>query len=181
MVSYFEENTSLVRDKRILIFAAEKSVKKWLKKRQIRFSTADISRGMVDYRIDIMNTGFARESFDLILCNHVLEHVLDYEAALKELRRIISPDGHIILSFPVDNHFETVHEDKTVNTRMGRIKAFGQHDHLRIFGKDTKNILENNGFIVEEISGEKYDPDIKPVIGPADYDLNILYVLQKSE
>ena len=128
-------------------------------------------------QLDPENTGLESNSVDMIICNHVLEHVSDYKKALTEMKRIIKPGGKIIISFPVDNSYGDVYEDGTITDEKGRIKAFGQYDHLRIFGRNTKQMLENFGFKVYEIRGENYDKKIKPVTGPADYDINVLYVL----
>ena len=179
LISYLQSNPDLLQGSHILIFAAEYSVKKWLKKNGTDFITADIQRS-ADLKIDITDTGLDSDSYDLIICNHVLEHVYDYRAALKELYRIVIPGGHVILSFPLDYSLDSVYEDASITTRMGRIKAFGQHDHLRIFGADTKKILEDTGFGVEEICGRDFDSAIKPLTGPADYDSDVLFFLTKQ-
>ena len=91
----------------------------------------------------------------MVVCNHVLEHVKDYKRALNELRRIISLEGYIIISFLVDLRYSTV-----VITEKERIEYFGQNDHLRVFGKDSKELLESFGFEVTEIRGDDYDKRI---------------------
>ena len=115
----------------------------------------------------------------LIICNHVLEHVSDYMKALRELHRIIRPAGKVIISFPVDQNLSSLYEDPSITTEKDRIKCFGQNDHLRVFGIDSPKMLESVGFKVTLIRGEDYDEMIKPVVGPADYDYNILWVLEK--
>ena len=109
----------------------------------------------------------------------MLEHVQDYKKALRELYRIVRPGGMILLSVPVDRSLNTVYEDETIREADERREHFGQNDHLRIFGRDSTELLESFGFIVEEIRGENCDSRIKPVIGPADYDYNVLWRLTK--
>ena len=132
-----------------------------------------------DLKLDIEDTGLQDGAYDVIICNHVLEHVSDFRKALKELHRIVRPDGMILLSFPVDEKRETIYEDESIRTEEGRRENFGQSDHLRIFGADSTALLESFGFTAEEIRGEDCDSSIKPVIGPADYDYNVLWRLTR--
>ncbi|WP_028235546.1 oligosaccharide flippase family protein [Pseudobutyrivibrio sp. MD2005] len=177
LVSYFEKHKTDLEGKRILYFAQEKSVKMWMSRNGISSTTADLF-GKADLQIDIQATGLASDSFDIIICNHVLEHVENYAKALDELRRIIKPDGFAILSFPVDPKLATVYEDSSIITKEDRIINFGQNDHLRVFGMDSKELLEKAGFNVMEIKADADDDIIKPVIGPADYDYNVLWKLK---
>ena len=89
-------------------------------------------------------------------------------------------EGMIIISFPVDGTQDSVYEDEGIDTEEGRREHFGQKDHLRVFGRDSTVLLESFGFAVEEIRGEDYDSRIKPVIGPADYDYNVLWKMKKN-
>ena len=70
-------------------------------------------------------------------------------------------------------------EDPSAVTAEERMQKFGQNDHLRIFGSRAKALLEEHGFLAEEIDGSRMRPEIKPVVGPADYDSNVLYILRK--
>ena len=158
-------------------FAQEKSLRMWMDRNGVGYTTADLNKP-ADLKIDIEDTGLEDGAYDLIICNHVLEHVSDYGKALKELKRILSPQGIIIISFPVDSSYATVYEDASVVSREERIRRFGQYDHLRVFGRDCVSMLRSFGFTVEEIRGSNCDIRIKPVVGPGDYDLDILYVLR---
>ena len=178
LVSWMQEHADQIREKEILHFAQEKSVRMWLERNHLSYTSADLFLP-ADLKIDIENTGMRDGAYDVIICNHVLEHVHDYKKALRELYRIVRPGGIILLSFPVDRSFESVYEDERITTEEGRRIHFGQNDHLRIFGRDSKELLESFGFTVEEIRGEDYDGSIKPVIGPADYDDNVLWQLKK--
>lgn len=170
------EHLDMLKDKRILVFAPEKSVCRWMKRHGVGYTTADLS-APADLKLDIQDTKLKDASYDVIICNHVLEHVENYGKALEELHRIISPDGFVIISFPEDDSLETVYEDSTITTSEGRLNSFGQYDHLRVFGKDSASILESFGFDARQIKGSSFDKKIKPVIGPADYDLNILWII----
>lgn len=182
LAAWMQENKNLLEGKEILYFAQEKCIGRWCRRNRIRCTTADLYR-KADLKLDIENTGLAASSYDLVFCNHVLEHVSDYKKALRELCRIIKPDGSIIVSFPVDTKLESVFEDSSIVSEEDSIQYFGQFDHKRIFGKDSRRMLENFGFSVMEISGQApgCDEKIKPVIGPADYDYNILWKLTKPE
>ena len=180
LVSWMQDYADQIRGKRILHFAQEKSVCMWLDRNQLSYTTADLFQP-ADLKIDIEDTGLQDGAYDVIICNHVLEHVHDYKKALRELYRILRPEGMIFLSFPVDETLQSVYEDESVCTEEGRRTHFGQNDHLRVFGKDSKEMLERFGFLVEEIRGEDCDDRIKPVIGPADYDYNVVWRLTKKD
>jgi len=174
-----KENKELLKGKRIIYFAQEPSVRKWMLKNGISSISADLYNP-ADLQLDIEDTGLEDASCDIIICNHVLEHVTDYMKALRELHRIIKPDGRIIISFPVDTTLASVHENAEITTDEGHIQEFGQYDHRRVFGRDSAAIIESAGFEVEEIRGENFDSKIKPVVGPADYDYNVLWSLSRK-
>lgn len=168
--------SSLPSTSGILYFASEVCMMRWMKRHQIACTTADLYQ-KADLKIDIQNTGLPDQSWDIIICNHVLEHVEDFRKALKELFRILKPGGHLICSFPMDPHIEIVDEADPSETLTpeARLQRFGQADHLRVFGLKADILLEEAGFTVETISGETCPPEILPVIGPADYDINRLF------
>lgn len=91
--------SSLPSTSGILYFASEVCMMRWMKRHQISFTTADLYQ-KADLKVDIQNTGLPDQSWDIIICNHVLEHVEDFRKALKELFRILKPGGHLICSFP---------------------------------------------------------------------------------
>lgn len=180
LVSWMNENEEWIAGKDILYFAQEKSIRIWLDRHHIACTTADLY-SRADLKINIEDTGLNDDSYDMIVCNHVLEHVSDYKKALRELYRIIRPGGRIILSFPVDPSFTTVFEDSSISSEEERVRLFGQNDHLRIFGNDSKELLESFGFKVTEIRGENCDERLKAVVGPADYDYNVLWCAGTGE
>lgn len=173
-----------LKGKGILYFALEKSMLLWLKRNGIPITSADLF-APADIKLDLQSIDQPDNSWDVVFCNHVLEHVKDYKKALCELRRILVPNGRLICSFPIDGNYNTVYEDvsladdMTAEADRERIRRFGQRDHLRVFGLDSKQILEETGFVVSVIDGDSMPVEICPVVGPADYDSNILFVGKK--
>ncbi len=178
LVSWLEDKVNILLNKNILYFAKERSVGGWLSYKGVNYTTADLY-AEADLKLDIENTGLEDASYDVIICNHVLEHVTDYRKALQELYRITRSGGFLILSFPVDKKLKNVYENTSITTVEDRIEHFGQADHLRVFGGNITDIFEDAGFRVTEIQGKDYSEKIKPVIGPADYDYDVLWCLNK--
>ena len=158
----------------VLCFAPEYSMMRWMRRNGVSYKTADLYRD-ADLKLDIQATGLQDESYDVIICNHVLEHVDDFRLALREMYRILRIGGSFICSFPMDPKIELVDEDPSVETPEERFIRFGQHDHKRIFGMKADRLLSDAGFSVEIINGADYPEEILPVVGPADYDMNILF------
>ncbi|MDR1602127.1 MAG: class I SAM-dependent methyltransferase [Tannerella sp.] len=176
---YLNENRDKLRDG-ILMFGAELSIEKWFRRHGFRYRTADLFDRTAEIKTDIQATPFSDENWSLIICNHVLEHVPDYRAALKELRRILKSDGILEISVPTDRKQETVYEDASAVTPEQRIEQFGQDDHLRIFGNDFEKILTDAGFFVEVVCGDTLPAEYRTVVGPADYDDNRIYICRKK-
>lgn len=99
-------------------------------------------------RMDIMDIHYPDASFDAIVCNHVLEHVADDERALLELYRVLRPGGWALLQVPIDASKAETFEDPTVTDPRERERIFGQHDHVRIYGRDYVERLRAAGFSV---------------------------------
>lgn len=98
-------------------------------------------------QMDIHQLAIAPESIDIIICNHVLEHIPDDHLAMRELFRILKPKGWMIASVPIRLDQPT-YEDATIQSPQARLKAYGQHDHVRFYGYDFPDRLENAGFNV---------------------------------
>jgi len=99
-------------------------------------------------KVDITKIPFADDSFDVILCSHVLEHIPDDALAMSELYRVMKPGGWGVFQVPIDYSREKTYEDFSITTPEERLKAFGQGDHVRWYGRDYKNRLEKAGFKV---------------------------------
>jgi ubiquinone/menaquinone biosynthesis C-methylase UbiE len=99
-------------------------------------------------KMDITDIVFKDNFFDVILCNHVLEHVLDDGKAMRELCRVLKPDGWAVIQVPIDPERERTYENPAIVLPEERERAFGQCDHVRVYGKDFKARLEKAGFNV---------------------------------
>ena len=176
LASWCEANKELLVSKRILYFAPERSMVRWLRNHKISFTTADLFDVDTDLKLDIQATGLADNSYDVVICNHVLEHVDDFMTALREVKRILAPGGILICSFPMSPDIEFVDEDKSITTPEGRLMCYGQSDHVRLFGMKADRFITEAGFDVTFIDGGDYPSSIVPVTGPARYDINRLFL-----
>jgi SAM-dependent methyltransferase len=118
--------------------------------------TADL-HAPADLRLDISDMDLPDASFDLILCSHVLEHVPDDRAAIRELRRVLADGGLALVLVPYRSAVPT-YEDPSITSPLDRMVAFGQQDHVRIYGKDLPDRLREAGFEVEDrTTGDLFD------------------------
>ena len=101
-------------------------------------------------KADITNIPFEDNYFDVIICNHILEHIPDDALAISELYRVLKKGGWSILQVPIDYSREKTYEDFSITDPEEREKAFGQSDHVRWYGQDYKERLRNSGFTVTE-------------------------------
>jgi ubiquinone/menaquinone biosynthesis C-methylase UbiE len=97
--------------------------------------------------MDITDIQYEDQSFDVIYCSHVLEHVQNDKKALRELFRVLKNDGWAILLVPITS--ETTVEDPSIVDPIERLRAFGQEDHVRKYGRDYVDRLREAGFTVE--------------------------------
>lgn len=136
----------------LLHFAPEQAFYKRFKKLDhITYTTTDLNSPLADVKADICDLPFDDNSFDVILCNHVLEHIPDDTKAMQELYRVMKPGGWGIFQIPQDLKREQTFEDNTITDRKERARIFGQYDHVRIYGRDYFDKLRNIGFTVEEV------------------------------
>ena len=174
IAEWADKNSELIRNSKVLYFAPELSMMLWFKRNGIKVRTADLFDKKADLKLDLTALDLPSESEDIIFCNHVLEHVSDPLKALSELHRVLRKGGRLIISFPIDESLEKTREDKTA-TPEERIKLFGQDDHLRLFGNDSREMLENAGFEADLIDLSEMPDDIVPVTGPSDFDTNKVF------
>lgn len=128
------------------------------KMKHLDYTTADLYSPIVDVKADILNLPFEENQFDIILCNHVLEHIEDDARAIQELFRVMKQGGMGIFQVPQDITRESSYEDNTIQTPEDRAKHFGQYDHVRIYGRDYFDRLRAAGFKVEEVDYSKTLP-----------------------
>ncbi len=98
-------------------------------------------------------------TFDLVLCSHVLEHIPDDNKALEEIYRVLKPHGKALLLVPLDQKLEKTYEDWTLSSPEERLKAFGQTDHVRMYGTDFDDKIKNIGFEVVQFSSKNFTSD----------------------
>jgi SAM-dependent methyltransferase len=115
------------------------------------YITADLESPLAKVKMDVQNIPFADETFDVVFCNHVLEHVEDDLRAMREMYRVTKRGGWGVMLSPVDETRAATFEDDTVTDPAERTRIFGQYDHRRIYGRDYPDRLRSAGWQVEEI------------------------------
>ncbi|NJW51903.1 class I SAM-dependent methyltransferase [Salinimicrobium oceani] len=150
---YLKEHTSFfTAPHKVLHFAPEQAFySRFRKLKNLQYTTTDLNSPLADVKADICDLPFTDNSFDFILCNHVLEHIPDDKKAMQEIFRILQPGGTAILQIPQDLNREQTFEDDSITDPVERAKIFGQYDHVRIYGRDFFDQLRKIGFIVEEV------------------------------
>jgi len=115
------------------------------------YTTTDLHSPLADVKADICALPFEDSSYDLIFCNHVLEHIPDDLQAMKELYRVLKKGGILIAQVPLEATRDLTFEDDSITDKAQRTEIFGQYDHVRIYGKDYYQRLETVGFKTERI------------------------------
>ncbi|MBC6999876.1 class I SAM-dependent methyltransferase [Cytophaga sp. FL35] len=137
---------------KVLHFAPEQPFyKRFRKLKNLQYITTDLNSPLADIKADICHLPFDNDSFDVILCNHVLEHIPNDTKAMKELYRILKPGGWGVFQIPQDLTRDRTFEDNSITDKKERTKIFGQYDHVRVYGSDYFNKLRSIGFDVEEV------------------------------
>ena len=117
--------------------------------------TGDLLTGDVDITLDITAMDLPDESFDVIICSHVLEHVLDDRAAMSEMRRVLKSDGWALINVPSDPNRTVSYEDATITSAEDRLAAFGQEDHVRIY---------SHGDLLQRFADAGFDVQVDPLL-----------------
>ncbi len=150
---YMKNETNFFSEpQRVLHFAPEQAfLKRFRKLNHKEFTTTDLNSPIADVKADICDLPFADDSYDFIICNHVLEHIPDDTRAMQEIFRVLAPGGTAILQVPYEkNRMETFMDDSITDPKE-RTKIFGQYDHVRIYGMDYFDKLRSIGFSVEAV------------------------------
>ena len=145
---YLQNETDFFTAKlKVLHIAPEQEfVRKFKKMKNLDYTSADLFSPIVDVKADIVDLPFEDNSFDVIICNHVLEHIVDDRKAMSELYRVMKSGGWGIVQVPMKNSLEKTYEDFTITDPKERQKHFGQYDHVRWYGMDYFDRLKSVGF-----------------------------------
>jgi SAM-dependent methyltransferase len=145
----------------------------------IAYRSADLFRHDVDDRVDLTACPYPDGSVDVFLCSHVLEHIADDRKAMRELHRILAPDGFGIVLVPLFPHVDETHEDPSIVTMAERWKYFGGGDHVRQYGKqDFIDRLGAAGFHVDQLGVDFFGREVFRKNGIAEN--SVLYVVRKG-
>ena len=118
------------------------------KMKNLDYTTGDLVSPIADLHFDLHNIPLESNTYDVVFCNHVLEHVQDDARCMSELARVLAPGGLAIMQVPIDYSRETTLEDPSIVTPEDREKYYWQKDHMRLFGRDYPSRLEAAGFSV---------------------------------
>ena len=125
------------------------------KQQNLNYITSDLESPIADVKADICDLPFKENEFDIVFCNHVLEHISNDIKAMQELYRVLKPGGFGIFQIPQDLSKAITFEDNTITDRKERAKLFGQYDHVRVYGRDYFDKLRSIGFKVDEVDYTK--------------------------
>lgn len=150
---YLKNETGFfTKNLKVLHFAPEQAFyKRFREMKNLDYTTTDLESPLADVKADICKLPFDDNSFDIILCNHVLEHIPDDTKAMQELYRVLKVGGMGILQIPQDLARETTFEDDSITDKKERAKIFGQYDHVRVYGRDYFDKLRSIDFKVDEV------------------------------
>ncbi len=157
---YLQKETKFFRSEsvklKVLHMAPEQCfLDRFKKLKHIDLVTADLYSPIVDVKADILDLPFEDNSFDIIFCNHVLEHIENDKKAMQELYRVLKKGGFGIFQIPQDYSRSTTYEDFSITAPEERTKHFGQYDHVRVYGNDYFDRLRSVGFNVDEVNYAK--------------------------
>ena len=167
------------RSLKILDFSPHRSLNDFFKSTFENYISSDFENQFYALKsYDITKINEADQSFDLIICFHVLEHILEDKKAIKELNRVLKNDGHLLIQVPLKKG--KTYQDNSIISKEGRLKAFGQEDHVRIYGEDSLPlILNESGFSAKPIDIVKeYNSEEKKIYGFAENE--VIYLCRKA-
>jgi SAM-dependent methyltransferase len=123
-------------------------IKRFKALKKLDYTTADLLSPIADVKMDIREMPFDDNTYDVLFCNHVLEHIDDELKATREIYRVLKKGGWAILQVPLDSTLEVTYEDNSITSQSEREKHFGQYDHVRLYGRDYAQRLEKSGLKV---------------------------------
>ncbi|OUV75863.1 MAG: SAM-dependent methyltransferase [Flavobacteriales bacterium TMED123] len=147
---YMKEKTNFFSDKlKFLHIAPEYCFIKLFKEmKNLDYTTGDLISPWADVKMDVHDIPFEENTFDVVICNHVLEHVQDDNKVMREFYRVMKKGGWGIFQVPLDNNNPRTAEDPSVTDPKERERLYGQDDHVRQYGQDYGDRLAAAGFSV---------------------------------
>jgi len=157
LLFYIEKETNLLNDKlKLLHFAPEWCLIPIFKQaKNLEYYSADINPNYADFQVDITNIPFADATFDYVICSHVLGHVPDEKKAVKEIFRVLKPNGVALVLTIINSNNPHTFETSEANTPEKRLQYYSEQDLLRLHGTDFEQRLKSGGFHVETIDYRK--------------------------
>ena len=158
--------SKIVQDKKVLHFAPEKVLGSLIEEHAGSYETADyMAEGYaydsIDHDVDISDMAcFESNSFDCVIACDVLEHVVDDDRGIQEVYRVLQRGGHCMFTVPQRDNLQHTYEDLSITEPAARKEAFGQADHLRIYGQDFVSKMEASGFQVTAVDETFFPSDI---------------------
>lgn len=161
--------------KRILHFAPEKAVQRQMRGNML-YETVDLHQEGVTYRLDITCLALPDMRYDVVMAHHVLEHIEDDRAAIREIFRVLAPGGLAILSVPINPSRQQTYENPGIRDPADREAHFSAPDHRRYYGLDFADRLAEAGFKAETF---RMSPHLEPGFGLLRTEW--LYIARKAE
>src|SRR5690606_18794761 len=161
---YLQNETDFFRKNyKVLHIAPEQEfLRRFKKTKNLQYVSADLFSPIVDVKADILDLPFEDESFEVIFCNHVLEHIEDDQKAMGELFRVMKKGGWGIFQVPMKTGLEETYEDFSIKDPKERQKHFGQYDHVRWYGMDYFQRLKDAGFEVDiNFYSKQFSPELR--------------------
>ncbi len=150
---YLQEKTDFFTAPHKMLHIAPEScfIDRFEKMQQLDYITADLESPLAKVKMDIHEIPFDDHTFDVAMCNHVMEHVNDDIKAMSEIHRVLKPGGWAIIQVPMMKPgLKVTYEDQSITEPQARYEAFGQEDHVRMYGEDYGLRLMQGGFQVKE-------------------------------
>lgn len=160
---FFQEMRVLSKEEKMLHIAPEECFSNiFREKLGNKYFSGDLEPERYSYytraiKVDLTQIDFPSESFDILICNHVLEHITDDLKAMREIFRILKPNGMALIQVPISLKLSSTYEDSGIISPDERLVKFGQKDHVRIYAKDFKERLKKAGFQVKTYNTKEFD------------------------
>ena len=149
---FLQRKTDFFSKKRKMLHIAPEQcfIELFRAQKNLDYTTGDLLSPLADVKMDIHDIPFNDNEFDVVFCNHVMEHVEDDIKCMSEIYRVLRPGGFAILQVPLNYRRDKTYQDESITSPRDREKAFGQDDHVREFGLDYGQRLQKAGFSVRE-------------------------------